>query len=362
MRNDLLEKETKVGYSQPPAICFSGFSNEEIQLTNNSKRLLAVTILLSHRCNLNCVYCYTDAGTSEKEKLSLHDWEKYLIQVKELGARNVWIPGAGEPMLDKVFYNGNEFPLLDLCKSLNLSVTFFSNGTYFTKENLYKLKDYEVSVITKLNSFRADVQDQMAGRKGAHTKIWKGLELLMKAGYNKGARTRLGIDTVITLQNLNEIEDIFIFGRENNIIPYITANLHGGRASYNTNFDVSKEQLKSVFYNLLKIDRTKYGYSWYPSPPVVAGQCKRLLYDLVIGNNSNVQICPGIDISIGNLKNNSLKEILSDSELFDRIRNMSKNLKGKCASCKSKDCVYGCRLEAFSVNNDLFGEDPMCWH
>lgn len=349
-------------HKPPPNIAFSGFSDAEIRNAQTNGKLLSITLLLGDQCNLKCLYCYRDAGKKENHELNIADWKSILLQAKDLGAKNVWIPGSGEPMLDINFFNGENYPILEICKELNLTTTFFTNGTYFTDANLEKLRHYKTSVITKLNSFQEDTQDYLAGEPSISKRIYQGLNLLIKHGLNKYHPTRLGIDTVITAFNYEEIEEIFKHCRENNIIPYITANLHGGRAVQNPQLDVNKEMLQNIFNKVLAIDQDLYGYSWIPAPPIIAGNCKRLLYDIVVDYKGNVLLCPGIDISLGNIRNNNLNEIIKTSDLLKKIRGLPSTLNGACGICKNPDCAYGCRLEALAVNNDLFSSDPLCWH
>lgn len=345
----------------PPLIRGSFFRSDEIERVRVNHTLLSVSLLLSNACNLRCMYCYRDAGAQDTQLFILKEWKEVLTQVKALGARNVWIPGSGEPMLDPVFYYAGNFPLIELANSLGLSVTFFTNGTLLTKQLVRLIKQYDVSVITKLNSFNPAVQDYLAGKSNVFEKVWRGLTLLIEAGFADNHSSRLGIDTVIVAQNYDEIPEMFKFCRDRNIIPYITANLHGGRACMNNQLDVSKNKLSVLFEQLLRIDQEEYGFTWFPSPPIVASQCKKLFYDIVVDSTGEVSLCPGIQLPIGNIRDNKLKDLMQASDLFQKIRNLPNKLEGKCRSCLSTECGYGCRLEAWAHGN-LFGDDPMCWH
>jgi len=339
----------------------SGFEERDIAEAKASQRLLSISLLLSDACNLGCLYCYRDAGTPPRNSLSLEQWKDVLVEAKELGARTVWIPGSGEPFLDPVFLHGCSFPLIEFSNSIGLPVTIFTNGTRLTVKLALALNKHNVSVVTKLNSFDPEIQDYLAGVRGASADIMRGLRLLVEAGFSDGSPTRLGIDTVIVAQNFDEIPRIFRFCRESNIVPYITVNLHGGRARSNTHLDVPREKLRDLFQYLLAIDRAEYGYDWFPSPPIVASQCHRLLYDVVVDSKGDVLVCPGIDRVIGSTRTQSLSHILHTSPFLAQVRRMPESLVGNCRNCDSKPCVYGCRLEARS-SGDFFGPDPMCWH
>lgn len=346
-----------------PVIRGMDFSYEEIENARDKKKLLSLTVLMGNLCNLSCLYCYRDAGKISGKSLTLYEWEKILLEAQSLGARTVWIPCSGEPFLDPVFYDArkNQFPFIDLANSLGLRVVFFTNGTFITERNADILFKKQVSIITKLNSFKPEVQDFLCGHKRAWKKLWQGLKILIKAGFNSN-EFRLGIDSVIVRQNYAEIPDIFRFSRERNIIPYITTELHGGRGIVNGEvLDVPRKELKDLFSLLAGID-LNYNHVWVPKPPIAGGVCKQLLYSLVVDSQGDIFICPGITkIRLGNVKDNFLKEVLENSELVDKMRNFKLYANGACKKCQYLYCVYGCRLSAYAAG-DLFGDDPQCWH
>ena len=347
---------------KPPAIKGLDFNSKEIEKTRKNRRLLSISLFTSNVCNLKCLYCYRDAGREKNNELSLEEYKDTLLQAKDLGAKMVMVPGAGEPLCDPIFYNKkeNSFPLIDYANKLGLYVVFFTNGTLITEENATVLFKKDVSIITKLNSTfsRPDIQNFLAGTEDAYARIVSGLKALLRVGFNK--ENRLGIDSVIVKQNYSEIEDLFNFCRFNNIVPYITTERNGGRGGINSKMlDVGKEELGSLFRKLLEVDKKLFGYTWKPFPPHVAGNCKRLFHDIVVSSTGDIQICPGINISIGNIRQISLKKALN-ATLVQKFRNLKKHLQGKCRTCKNSECAYGCRLSAYAEGN-LYGEDPQCW-
>lgn len=344
----------------PPVIGGPIHSSEDIERARKFGLLLSVSLLLPSTCNLRCIYCYRNTEPGGSTASSLVHWSDVLHQARDLGAKEIRIPGSGEPFMDLTFYDGDSFPLLNLAESLGLHVTVFTNGTLVSAKIASQLFDYSVSVITKLNSRNSEIQDALAGKQNVLQLLENGLDALVDAGFADPSPTRLGIDTVITRMNYNEIPDIFRFCRHNNILPYITANLHGGRANRHPELDVSVTDLRRMFSRLLEIDETEFGYTWLPAPPIVAASCDRLKYDVVVDSNGFVGVCPGVDVKIGRLDKQTLAEIVRNSSLLRRIRNMPETLTGPCRTCDRPDCHYGCRLEAYSAG-DLFGRDPMCW-
>lgn len=344
----------------PPLIGGVNFTSDEINCAKHNHSLLTLSYLTSNKCNFKCKYCYTNAGNAEDNEFTFDECKLVIDQARSLGANTIWIPGSGEPMLDNNFYIDGEFPLIDYANNKGMSVTFFTNGYYMTSDITQKLVQKNVSVITKINSFNRKIQDYLVGQNGAFERMQEGLHNLIGAGFNKTDTTRLGINTVITNQNHNEILDIFRYCRLNSIIPYISVMLHGGRAKEHSELDVPQDRIRNLFKKALEIDQSEFGFTWFPSPPYMADQCRKLFYDIVVTSTGEVRFCPGIDISFGNVRSKPLKEIMEESELLHKIRNMKCHLMGKCGICDNAYCSYGCRLEAYADGN-LFGEDKSCW-
>ena len=68
--------------------------------------------------------------------------------------------------------------------------------------------------------------------------------------------------------------------------------------------------------------------------------------------------CRRFPVSMGNLRQHSLKEIWETSELL-KVLGRRKNLKGKCGYCDIEDC-RGCRSLSFSLTGDYLAEDSHC--
>jgi len=340
-------------YKYPPVLKYMDFDKSEIEAARNNNRLLLIDLHMSNRCNLHCPGCYRDAGKSLAEELTFDECKEILWQANVLGAKTWLITGSGEPFMDEKL-----LPLMTHAKGLGMGVVVFTNNTMVTEGLAMGITDWEISIVAKLNSFKPEAQDFIVGRKGAHEKIYRGLKNLMLADFNYGRPTRLGIDTVIVKQNYEEIPDIFRYCRNNNIVPYITTELPGGRGKNNSGIlDVSVQEIKEMFFRLREIDRKEFRFDWEPHPPIVAGgSCKKILYQLFVGPTGEIGVCPGLDISLGNIRKISLADALR-SELIQKIRHPEKFYQ-PCPICK-ENCTGGCLLSKHSVGN-LFGVDPQC--
>jgi radical SAM protein with 4Fe4S-binding SPASM domain len=70
--------------------------------------------------------------------------------------------------------------------------------------------------------------------------------------------------------------------------------------------------------------------------------------------------CRRFPMPIGNLMNDPLEQLWTNSELLDTLRH-KENLKGRCRTCEYSDC-RGCRSLAFALTGDYLEEDPHCCH
>jgi radical SAM protein with 4Fe4S-binding SPASM domain len=77
--------------------------------------------------------------------------------------------------------------------------------------------------------------------------------------------------------------------------------------------------------------------------------------------NGDVTPCPYLQVFAGTLRNSSLADLWSSSELFADIRRRS-SLGGRCGACEMNAHCGGCRAPAYGMTGDLMAEDPLCTH
>ena len=331
------------------------FSPEEIAAARARNGLLSLELELSRACNLRCLYCYASSGMPQENELTLEEILDAADQAITLGARKIIILGGGEPLLYK-----NLFKVIDHILAKNVKVDLFTNGMLLTPKKAKALFDRNVSVVVKMNSRKPEVQDLLAGQRGAFAAIEKGLKTLMAAGYPDKGRT-LGVETIVCRQNYEELPDLWRWARRQNIIPYVEMMTLQGRAKDNPGLEVSIPEIKQLFETLALIDAEEFGNTWYPHPPLAASQCARHEYSCTVTAVGDVNPCPGVSVSVGNIRTQPLAEIIRKSPVINELRNIRTTIKGRCSLCELGDYCYGCRGHAFQVTGDYLAEDPMCW-
>ncbi len=343
------------GFKSPPKLRGLDFSKKEIRQARINNRMLMLNMETSALCNLSCEFCYSNSGNRLPDELTIKEYQEIIEQAVALGTKVITIAGYGEPLCDRNFWE-----LFDYIQNKGLYAIVFSNNTLITKEVANRLASANVSIIATLNSQVPSTQDKLAGKSGAHKKIYKGLKNLISAGFNKTNPTRLAVDLFMVKDNYSEIPDLFRFARNNNIFPFVCSLLKAGRAK-TANLDISNEEFKDMFYQLLDIDEKEFNYSWKPHPPYVASGCKNIYFSLLVNIQGYTRPCYGTMIDLGNIREKSLQELWDSPQLI-KIRNIRDYIKGKCRNCQIDEDCYGCRCRTFALTDDPFASDPTCWH
>jgi radical SAM protein with 4Fe4S-binding SPASM domain len=331
------------------------FSPQEIAECRSRNGLLSLELELSRVCNLRCIYCYASSGTPLENEISLTEILDVIDQAVDLGVKKIIILGGGEPLLYP-----HLFELIDYIRSKSLIADLFTNGLTLTGDVARRLFKRDVGVVLKMNSRNEKIQDRLAGKAGTHTAINNALQALLDAGY-PSQECALGVETIICGPNYNELPDLWRWAREHSIMPYVEAMTMQGRAKEHSDLEVSPEQVKVLFEELSRIDREEFQCNWLPHPPLVASQCARHEYSCTITSIGEVQPCPGVSVATGNIRENSLADIIGNSPVIQELRNIRNTIKGKCAICELGSECYGCRGHAYHMSGDYLAEDSLCW-
>ncbi len=329
------------------------FLLDEIKEAARNNRLLSLEIEPTLACNYHCPYCYAANNDIPDNELSFDELCDVINQAHKLGARKVVLLG-GEPLIyDRLF------DLIDFISSLEMATELFSNGALLTSKMAMKLFEKKVNLVLKLNSFKADVQAQLTGEENALANAKAAIENARNAGY-PAEDVRLAISTVISNANIDEMEELWRYARDNGITPYFEAITPQGKANENSWLQPDSGKLQSVFERLSEVDR-EYGHEWIPRPPLVGDRCMRHLYSCLVTSSGKVFPCVGIDEPVGDVRETSLFNIIHDSEIIQDLREYADKIKEPCASCEMHSECFGCRGAAYQLTGDWLAADPICW-
>lgn len=302
-------------------------------------RLLGMFLDMTPSCNLNCWFCYSsreplDKGEAPKDALTLQEIEHCIETGKEFGVQTIALAGRGEPTLDRNFLH-----IVRQATNNCMRTVVFTNNMSITQDTAAELFASETTVIAKLGSLNPESQDRIVGKRGAHVDIYSGLENLINAGF---ASPRLGVDATITRTSIPELRDVFVYCRQNNIVPYFEALIGRGNALLNRQRLAaeipSSNELVSFFEGLRRIDEAEFGYTW----AITAGMhslayedCRKNLTTISIREDGEVNTCVNErDTHIGNIRKESLRDIIIGSPYLKKLRRLG-------SPCCSATCGAG---------------------
>ncbi|NQS72423.1 MAG: radical SAM protein [Desulfobulbaceae bacterium] len=330
------------------------FSEQEVREAVAAGRLLSMEIEFSRLCNFRCSYCYVEDRASHPDELSREEIRSVLLQAKELGAQKIIILG-GEP---SIYPHLPE--MLQFLADNGLAIEIFTNGSGVTAELAELLAQKRARVVLKLNSRDAELQDKLAGKKGAHAIIARALANLRSAGYSKNGLF-LALSTVICRLNIDELPDLWRWLRREDIEPYFEVITPQANALANNWLNVTGPELKALFTELAAIDRKEFDRLWEPQPPLVGNRCMRHQVSCLVTARGEVMPCVGVTLAIGNIRKQALADILRHSSVLNDLKNYRETIKGPCKSCEKAAECYGCRGAAFQLTGDYLASDPTCW-
>jgi len=251
--------------------------------------------------------------------------------------------------------------MLKFIRGENLEAEMFTNGFGITQEIAKQLFDLGILVVLKMNSRKEEVQDALAGKKGAYKIIQDAFHNLRQAGYPHKNK-RLGVSTVICQQNFDELIFMWEWLRQQEIEPYFEIITPQGKGRENEWLHVDLQKLKETFFKIAAIDRNKYGIHWDPQPPLIGIKCLRHQFSCLLNSQGYILPCVGINIPVGNIRQKKLADIIKESEVIQDLRNYRANLKGPCRQCDKISNCYGCRGAAYQMTGDYLASDPLCWN
>ncbi|KON34098.1 MAG: hypothetical protein AC479_02010 [miscellaneous Crenarchaeota group-6 archaeon AD8-1] len=339
----------------------------------------------THKCNLNCKHCYSNAGKSIEKELETKEAIDIVDQLADFGVTALAFSG-GEPLSRTDFF---EVAKHAVNKGLYVSVA--TNGTLLTKDNVKKIKQTGINYVEiSIDGASAKTHDSFRGVPGAFNNAIKGLENCVEENLCAC------IATTATKDNLKEIPEIIELAEKIGAERFTYFNfIPTGRGKKLYDKDLSPEEREELLSYLL--DRITKGskvtiLTTAPQLARLAIECQRngkeiamsmahmqtikvskkavSLADFIGGcgagrlycslsPNGDVHPCVFLPINVGNLKNRNFKEIWLTSPVFKLFRDRSK-LKGVCATCDFRDICGGCRARANAYNSDILSSDPGC--
>jgi heme b synthase len=342
-------------------------------LQSDSPRLVAWEVTRS--CNLNCVHC---RASSEKGpypgELSTSKALEILDQIAMVGEPIIILTG-GEPLL-----RPDIFDLARYGTQKGLRMVMATNGTLIDSHIAEEIKASGIKRVSiSLDGSSQKEHDSFRKVKGAFDSALKGIEILKAAGIE------FQINTTVTRHNANRIDKILEMVVELGAAAHhIFLLVPTGRARDMVNQEIDAPEYERLlhwfyemrdktsmhlkatcaphYYRILRqeahakgehVDFEKYGLD------AVTRGCLAGTSFCFVSHDGIVQPCGYLELNCGDLKVSSFGSIWRNSEVFQKLRDLSA-YKGKCGRCEYKRHCGGCRARAYEATGDYMAEEPLC--
>ncbi|MEO3809928.1 hypothetical protein ABGB17_13085 [Sphaerisporangium sp. B11E5] len=230
----------------------------ELAASRRAESLAFLVLMMTGVCNADCGVCFTDRKRKPNE-LNADERDDLLAQAAALGAQYVYVPGEGEPTLDKGWWR-----FLEACRDLDLPAIVFTNGMIFGDEDLSrrtwglspleaakKLADYPVYLYSKYWTPDSKLAARLLGvpeRRHAYGQVDGvpvplGLQTLME----HVPRERIGIEVCVERRNADDVlETLVPFAEKHGLAQLVEMMQHNGRTFGDPSYDMTDAQADAV--------------------------------------------------------------------------------------------------------------------
>lgn len=324
---------------------------------------------LTQRCNNRCSYCYNmwDAPTLGADRCN--QYEMSTTEIKQVIAKlqdetpleSLALSG-GEPLLRK------DLPeILTYIKNRGIASVVITNGTLLTEERVASTVVGGIYEVTLL-SYKKEIHDELAGRRGAWDAAVSGIANVKKAG---GKVVAVFVATKINYMDVSKTAELAIalgayglmYNRMNLGVnnQHLADDLLPTAAMIQENLDSLEDVTThyglpigiSVVIEPCVVDIRKYQhihFGWCP----LAGKDSYFTID----PTGNIRICNHSPTILGNIKRESFTNIYYKHPY---VREFRETWPDECIECPSELkelCRGGCKAAAEQCHGNLRQVDP----
>lgn len=332
---------------------------------------LVVIWEVTRACDLACFHCRASAQPGRNPlELTTVEGKKLIDDIEQLDPP-IFIFTGGDPLKRPDIYELVEYAASKyLHPAMTPSATPLLNG-----ESLMRLKRTGLKRLAlSLDGPTPELHDSFRGVPGSFARTLDAMHCANAIGLP------VQINTTVSRRNINELENVLSVVRNFRIVMWsLFFMVPTGRAEA---ADLpSAEEFESAFAKIHELSqRTPFKvktteaqhYRRYllqhrpqtkPEEKPDAGPGILPINEgkgfMFISHTGQVQPSGFLPVSAGNVRNDNVRDIYRNSELFRQLRD-SNNLHGKCGDCEFREVCGGSRARAYALSGDIFAEDPSC--
>jgi AdoMet-dependent heme synthase len=381
-------------------------ANTTHSATSPFARPYVVSWNLTYRCNLACEHCYLDAGGTplvrtenfaDRTELGTEECFRVIDEIAAFAPECLTILTGGEPLLRR-----DILEIVRRAAERGLWVVVGTNGVRITENVAQRLAEAGARGLSlSLDALDPDRHDRFRRVRGAWQNTVDGAGILNRTGLPFIVQTTAGS------HNLGELDAIAEFAHDrlaakvwnlyflvptgrgqfvSDMTPaqydQVLASLYRIQGKYERRMLVNAKCAPHYIKTVLEHAPRQGGQAGVQPDPIAtdsesprswpglsrirvysggAGGCPAGTHYMGIRPNGDVTPCPYLPVFAGSLRNASLTDLWTSSELFAGIRRRA-SLGGRCGACELNVHCGGCRARAYGMTGDLMAEDPLCTH
>mgnify|MGYP000002176560 FL=1 len=314
-----------------------------------------IDINLNNACNLKCRHCFTNSPLNDHitERLSNDTLARISDEAHEQGIFEYDLQGGELLMKPKLL-----FEALEAIRPERFYLYVTTNGYRLDRDIAKKLKKAKVSrVSVSIDSMEAEVHDDFRGRVGSWQRAIEALEHVKAVGIEPYLNITVGHYNALS----DDIENMLKYSKSKGYTTLVNVATPGGLWKNVTEVMVDDKDKEHLINK-----RKEYGNVlrnlWNPFDPenekVLGCNTVNRLYITPLGD---VLVCPYVHIKIGNIYENSLKEISEEGFRYKAFHDNSQ----LCLAGEDRDFVkkyltkYGTTIFKPELASDIFNADDM---
>jgi len=339
----------------------------------NELRMIAWEV--TRQCNLSCIHCRASAQEGlDPNELTTEECLRLLDDIASF-SRPVIILTGGEPLLRK-----DVFQIARYGSDTGLRFVMAVNGTLVDEEMARKIQDAGIQRISvSIDGATPENHDRFRQVPGAFEGALQGIRSTKKVGLE------FQINTTITRHNSQELAAILDLATDLGAAAlHVFLLVPTGRGKELKDQQITAQEYEEIlvwfydqkersplhlkatcapqFYRILRQKARKEGknvtYQNFGLDATTRG-CLGGVSFCFISNVGQVQPCGFLELSCGNIREHTLQQIWTNSQIFRDLRDFN-NYGGRCGRCEYRKVCGGCRARAYEMSGDLLAEEPYC--
>lgn len=276
---------------------------------------------LTERCNYRCRYCFHWRQDQYSDEMSLSEWQRALLSLKELVHPLVIQFVGGEPSIWPEF-----FELLDFCRAEDINWGMITNGSTLTRQNVRRIvAAAPTNIDISIDGSKSQVHDAARGIPGSLERLTCGIRLLSGERDRGGFRFPIRIKPTVHRLNVGNLVALVDWtkGVGATSIDFSPVRLWSEKEKEEL-WITSSDDLHSLQSQVAElISRKRRGEPIETSEAKLLGlvdhfegrelnhgavNCRAAMRDFLITANGDVSVC-GCFPPIGNVRRESAKNI-----------------------------------------------------